>query len=97
MAQTPEQQRAAFDAAIRNAPARQVNVGASSPLDRVQREAASIGVNVQTVSEQARAQTVTANPGATAPTFDRVPTRTPFDPRQIVPMPAPRRAGGSKS
>jgi hypothetical protein len=94
---TPEQQRALFDQAIRNAPARQVNPSQSSPLDRVQREAASIGVNVVSAPEQARAESVTANPGATAPTFDRVPTRAPFDPRQTVPVPAPRRAGGSKS
>jgi hypothetical protein len=97
MAQSPEQQRAAFDAAIRNAPARQVNVGSTSPIDRVVADAQRArGVTVQPVHEQARAQVVTANPGANAPSFRPVPTRSPFTPRTDIPVPPIPRAGGSK-
>jgi hypothetical protein len=72
---------------------------AGSQLDRTKRDFASINVQVQSVEEQSRAAALPGDirAGNAAPRFGGRVTPPPFTPTTSVPVPAPRRAGGSES
>jgi hypothetical protein len=79
-------------------PPPQFRPGQTSPLEQNARNAAALRAKIESAQEQRRAEQVPAAiaAGRAAPSFDRAPTRAPFDPAQTVPVPVKPQAGGSK-